>query len=321
MNLVSTLSDPALIAQVKDAAAHERRSTAQLIELLAELDARRLYLAEGCASLFVYCTRILHLSEHAAYGRITAARASRRFPKILEFLGEGAFTLTTVVLLAPHVTEENADALLPEARHRNKADVERLVAGLQRQPDIQSSVRKVPAVRSPAPETRVEPGLVPRPVTLSARPVLAPISSDRYLLRVTLTDEGHARLRRAQDLLRHVVPTGDPAAIVERALEVLVEQLQKIKIGQTLRPRKLGAQNVTSRHVPSAVKRAVWQRDEGRCAFVGREGRCHETGFLEFHHVEPYSEGGRTTIENLSLRCRAHNAHEYALGLDRVEVR
>jgi hypothetical protein len=58
------------------------------------------------------------------------------------------------------------------------------------------------------------------------------------------------------------------------------------------------------------VKRAVWQRDGGRCAFVGALGRCSETGFLEYHHVVPFAAGGEATTRNISLRCRAHNAHE-----------
>jgi len=58
------------------------------------------------------------------------------------------------------------------------------------------------------------------------------------------------------------------------------------------------------------VKRAVWDRDAGRCAFVGREGRCAERGFLEFHHVVPYASGGAATLANIQLRCRAHNQYE-----------
>jgi hypothetical protein len=58
------------------------------------------------------------------------------------------------------------------------------------------------------------------------------------------------------------------------------------------------------------VKREVWNRDGGRCAFVGNAGRCDERGFLEFHHLEPFAAGGPTTVENLELRCRAHNAYE-----------
>ena len=62
--------------------------------------------------------------------------------------------------------------------------------------------------------------------------------------------------------------------------------------------------------MPASVKRAVWARDDGRCVFVGTDGRCQETAFLELHHVVPFADGGPTNVENLQLRCRAHNAYE-----------
>jgi hypothetical protein len=111
------LSDADLLACVKRLAEGERHATAQLIASLAELDARRLYLAEGCSSLFTYCTQVLHLSEHAAYSRIEAARAARHFPTILDRLADGSITLTVVGLLAPHLTLDNhRDVLVPWKR-------------------------------------------------------------------------------------------------------------------------------------------------------------------------------------------------------------
>jgi hypothetical protein len=69
-----------------------------------------------------------------------------------------------------------------------------------------------------------------------------------------------------------------------------------------------------SRHVPAAVRRAVWTRDGGRCAFVGANGRrCTERGFIEFHHTAPYAAGGAATVDSIELRCRAHNLYEGAL--------
>jgi hypothetical protein len=91
-----------------------------LIASLAEFDARRLYLGQGCSSLFTYCTQVLHLSEHAAYGRIEAARAARRFPVLLELLAGGALTVTAIGLLAPHLTVENHEHVLAAARHKTK---------------------------------------------------------------------------------------------------------------------------------------------------------------------------------------------------------
>jgi len=83
------LSDPDLIAEVTRLATLERKAIAGLVSALAELDARRLYLCQGCSSMFTYCTQVLHLAEHVAFNRIEAARAVRRFPIILELLSDG----------------------------------------------------------------------------------------------------------------------------------------------------------------------------------------------------------------------------------------
>lgn len=68
-----------------------------------------------------------------------------------------------------------------------------------------------------------------------------------------------------------------------------------------------------TRYIPAEVKRAVWKRDDGRCAFRSGSRQCTETSFLEFHHVEPYAAGGTATVENIELRCRAHNRYEAVL--------
>ena len=55
----------------------------------------------------------------------------------------------------------------------------------------------------------------------------------------------------------------------------------------------------------------MWERDGGRCAFVGRNGwRCEERQYLEYHHLTPWIVGGAPTVVNVALRCRAHNQYE-----------
>jgi hypothetical protein len=411
------LSDRDLLAEVTRLAAREREASAALVTLLAEMDARRLHLAEGCSSLFSYCTERLHLSEHAAYHRIEAARAVRAFPAILGHLRSGSLTLTAVTLLRPHLAAANHVELLECARGCSKRDVERLVRRLAPLADVRASVRKLPETRRPP-----APSLAPVPCTVSsdaahaaapycaerskaASPPVMPtpahvmtaalaldaspaehvrdaaegsaarqadaarlsrrpaeiraLSPARYSLRVTLSADGHAKLRRAQDLLRHTVPDGDPGAVVDRALSLLVEHLERRKCaavkrepdpttpraargraartpaatraaeaGNAVAPRGCDAVAVVSdaaalavrsasarsgrpsRHIPASVKREVWGRDEGRCAFRGVGGRCRETGRLEFHHRVPVADGGAATAHNLELRCTSHHAHE-----------
>jgi hypothetical protein len=98
--------------------------------------------------MFTYCTQVLHLAEHAAYNRIEAARAARRFPLMLRLLANGSVHLSAVRLLAPHLTQENHADVLREASHKSKREVEQIVARLQPQPDVVASVRKLPPTRT-----------------------------------------------------------------------------------------------------------------------------------------------------------------------------
>src|SRR5207244_12043335 len=71
---------------------------------------------------------------------------------------------------------------------------------------------------------------------------------------------------------------------------------------------------VRSRGVPRAVKRVVWRRDAGQCAFVSPTGRrCSERTFLELHHVQAYAKQGPATVGNISLHCWRHNKYEAEL--------
>src|SRR5215212_2472260 len=152
---VASLSDSDLLSHLSALVARDRSVTTALVVSLGELDERRLFLAAGCSSLFAYCTQILRLSEHAAYGRIEAARCARRFPLILEHIADGSLTLTAVSLLRPVLTEQNAGHLVSLARNKTRRDVERLVAEIHPQPAVPTSVRKLPPPRVPVDQARV----------------------------------------------------------------------------------------------------------------------------------------------------------------------
>lgn len=280
MNQFSTahLSDAELLDAAARYAAVHRESTASLIAALAEIEDRSLHLAAGYDSLYSYCREVLRLSEHAAYARIEAARACRRYPVILQLLASGALTLTTVGLLRPVLTDGNHGSLLANACYRSKREVEEQLASLR------------PAIALPA--------------------IIKSVAASQYLLQFTVSKETYDRLRIAQDLLRHEIPNGDVSAIFDKALALLIQGVERRKCGLTDSPRDGAPRTEWTRHVPAAVRRAVWKRDGGQCAFVGTDGRCSSRAFLEFHHLNPFAVGGEATVDNIQLRCRAHNVYE-----------
>ena len=358
-----TLTDDALLDRVKGLVAQARTTTAELIAHLAEVDRRGLHLKSGYGSMFAYCFDALGLSESEAYRRIDAARAAQRFPVILRLLAEGTINLTAVKLLAPHLTADNHVAVLESARGRHKSEVEKIVARLSPTPEVATSIRKLPTpatISSTAPVT--DPPLLSAPAALhdvsplagvplsagvplpaGAPPLASPsveapstaraavrpavvnaLSPDRYKLQLTISGDTLAKLRRAKDLLRHAIPSGDESEIIDRALTLLLADVEKKKCATSSRPARPKAKRpkarcadatpAASRHVPAEVRGTVWARDEGQCAFVGDRGhRCQERALLEFHHVRPYAEGGPPTVENIQLRCRRHNRYEWEL--------
>jgi len=280
LRLFESLSDSQLLEEVHSLVARHRDITAALIAALAVVESRQLYRREGYSSLYLYCTEHLHLSEHEAYSRIHSARIALRFPAVLDLLASGDLTMTTVNLLGGYMTDENHVALLNAARHKSKREVEAQVGALRPQSDTRST--------------------------------LTPLGDGRYKLQMTLSAEDYETLRRLQDVMRHTIPDGNPAEIVGRALSLLKTHVERQRLAVVRRPKRPARQGSRTRYVPAAVKREVYARDGSQCAFIGTLGRCQERGFLELHHVIPFSEGGETTTANLQLRCRAHNNYESA---------
>ena len=137
----------------------------------------------------------------------------------------------------------------------------------------------------------------------------------RFRLDVTVGQEGHDALRFLQDMLAREIPGGDVSKVVEHCLIATAGEIRKKTMAATSSPRATRASKEGSRAMPARVRRTVWKRDGGRCAFVGRHGRCTQTRYLELHHIHPIALGGPSTVENIALRCRAHNVYESEQGL------
>jgi hypothetical protein len=347
----ASLPSPALARRLAELCGHERNVQVDFLLHLGEFDARRAWAAAGYGSLWVFCQEVLHLREGAAWRRIEAMKLLRRFPALEGALREGKLCLTTVVLLGPVLSEENLPDLVERAAFLSKADTELLVVSIRPRVAPREGVRRIPAFApsgasalapatrahlaeangsdalatgagsvdgatarvSAAPEPRLDVGPAPAP----ARPVRAevrPVAADTFSLRVTLDAETKAELDRLVALLSHETG-GDLAAVVGEAIRCALAKHGARK-GATAPARRRTAPvpqpgPVDPRAVPMEVKREVWRRDGGRCAWTSADGkRCGSTWRLELGHVRPVALGGRSTVDNVRLECGAHNQYE-----------
>jgi len=315
----------------------DRHSTATMLAYIAEIDRRKLYLEEALPSMFAFCTKRFHMSEAIAAKRIRAGRTAYGFPCIFGMIARGELHLSGVHQLAGHLTEDNHKEVLRRAKHRSMREIEQLIAEISPKPDVPASIRALPIKQTQLPrETSRESGSAepteeeifpiqtlhttsspPRTSTPSvgsrrSKSRAIPLSPRRYKLQVTIGQETRDKLTELEALLSHQIPDGDPAKILDRALDALLTETKKKKAALTKKPRPSRKKSSTkTRAIPARTRREVFKRDEGRCAFVAPKGRrCGSTWQVEFHHRAPYARGGTHDVDNIELRCRAHNQYE-----------
>ena len=101
-----------------------------------------------------------------------------------------------------------------------------------------------PSSATPAPAATHEasepaPAIAPSPLAFrpAARPIVQATAPQRYRVQFTIGPETHEKLRRAQALLRREIPDGDAGVIFDRALALLVDKVEKAKVGAAAKPR------------------------------------------------------------------------------------
>ncbi|MBK7585234.1 MAG: HNH endonuclease [Myxococcales bacterium] len=229
----------------------------------------------------------------------------------LDELASGNVHLTGLFLLSRHLTEDNVEQLLAEARGKSKRQLEELIARWSPQPDVPTTLTTM-APEPAQPELSTVSGAgnsVPPPRPSMHRARLEPLSPTTVRLELTARVELRDKLEQARNLLSHEIPSGDLATLLELGLDLLIAAAIQRRSGAG-KPRKRRETKPGSRHVPVDVQRAVRERDADQCTFTDAAGRrCSETRFLTIEHIVPFAKGGPTTVDNCCLLCSAHNSY------------
>jgi hypothetical protein len=331
MSHISPFSAPShkVLAYLAVLLKRDRSNVVEILRVLAAVDGRRLY--APFPSLYAYCLQVLQMSEYEAYMRILASRKVRRFPVILEMIEAGRLTLTSVRLLAPYLEQRTAGELLEAASGKSKRDLQLLLAERFPKPDLPTRIVPVfttplgqvstgsstsSCVRplGPDPVGAVSPAESADTAMMYEEPSpparVEPIAPHRFALQLTNSRATHEKLRHAQELLSHVLGTGDVADVIDRALDALIEKQEKAAVGSTANPRPRPAR-VHSDHVPLAEQARVIARDGWQCSFPMPDGGvCGSRWRLQLHHLVSKAKGGSNCASNLALRCACHHQQE-----------
>ncbi len=184
------------------------------------------------------------------------------------------------------------------------------------------------ALTPPAPPT-VAPETVAS-LQRARRPRIDPLAPDAHRVQFTADDSLVALIEETRALHRHAVPDGDLATLIRSALTLYNAQLRKRRYGAAAvretkpeqspeaRPElpvpslaeaeRPATSEPEGRYIPVSKRGAVYAKNGGRCAYVGRDGRrCEATAWLEFEHRKGYARTHRHDVETLALYCKPHN--------------
>jgi 5-methylcytosine-specific restriction endonuclease McrA len=310
MNL-RTLSDKNLLENLKNLVCKEREVTIETLHHLREVERRCLYAKMAYSSLFEYVVKELKYSESAAQRRISSMRLLNEIPEIENKVPSGALTLSALSQAQTFFRQEKEKIksveekveILELLENKTLHQVQRELLSRSSNPASLVSERvKVVSETHSEIKFLAEAGLLNDIEEL--RNLLShskPGASIKYLIAFAVS--------RAVNELR-------PKAPKHSSVTTAVERMtasggSRLKVSHT-KNAEASAQRITqkmNRYIKCAVKHQVWQRDRGQCTFSDPVSarKCCSKYKVEFDHIVPFAMGGQNSVENLRLRCQAHN--------------
>lgn len=209
----------------------ERRILNEILELLGEVNRRKLFLNFGHSSLLKYCVKELGYSESAAYRRIKALRVTQELPAVKKKLEEGAVNLTQLC---------RAQDLFETYQKENKKSLGRETKG-----DLMKKIEKKESFESEN-LLRGELGL--------------PLKKRRIIIRVS--EETYEEWIKFKGAMVHKQMTD------EMLLRFSIEKAMTIEEPRQYKRRE---HNCAARSIPAKYRRELMKRAGYKCAWKGCE--------------------------------------------------
>ena len=300
MNL-KALNQSQLDQRIKTLAQKERDLLHEVLLTIKEIDSRRTFLELGFGSLFDYLVQGVGYSEGSAQRRIDAARLLKEIPEIAEKIQSGQIKLNQISLVqkaarevfktkAVKVSAQDKIELLDKLDSKNHHESQKEVASFFDLPVLEQPKQKVQSDES----VRVE---------------------------FTLSKEAFEKLKLAQELLSHSVPTQDLAIFLEHICDKIIKQRTPSRKPKqtdltTSKRTESGAivavDLASSLSLPPPVKKKILSIQtccQYKSPITGKI--CGNKWFAQVDHKQPRWAHGQHGVDNLQRLCAQHNQMKY----------
>ncbi|TVQ79455.1 MAG: HNH endonuclease [Bradymonadales bacterium] len=205
------LASKDLLLYTQKLAASERKIYAAVIEALEEIERRKLYLAKGYSSLFLFCTEVLKYSAGAAQRRIESMRLIKNFPRaqkteVKTKLQKGSLSLSHLSQVSKALR-----SLPPQSCHEKMQLLSRIENTTQRECERKLIEAGVPEIKK--------------------REDFRVVSESSYRLSVTVDEETKVLLEKFMALTAHQNPWGSKERAIKIALDLALREVEKRKFG------------------------------------------------------------------------------------------
>ena len=337
---IKKMSHTELLSQTKSLVLKERSLHIRILRHLLEIKSRKLHLKMGFPSLFAYAVKELGYSEGAAYRRIQAMKLCQQVPETAQKIQEGKLSLSSASQLQTFfekkVKQEREQGVKKSPPPKNslapsspQKESQQLGFSLTEKKKLLQEIE--------GNSTRDTMKVLAQKDSSLALPTekVRHLGGGKVEIRLVVDEECQKRLESLLHLLAHKNPSLSYAELLsilsQEALQKHDPMLKKVKKSSLTSPQKLastkssltspqklekeGKPRTASRHIPSAVRNYVWQRDDGRCNYMNHQTkrRCNSTYMLQIDHVQPFAYGGSSKAENLRIACAVHNQERMAL--------
>ncbi len=332
---LQNLSKQVLIAETQNLIIKEKEYSDLILKYMSEICRRRLYAEMGFESLYKMLVQYFHLSETSAYNRVKAMRLVDEVPEAREALEQNKMNLSTLTQAQVFFhTQEKAKNKKMTAE--DKAKVIQLITG-KSQAQVRSelaqispsttlfkesvkhlseknslvslvlskeTLEKIELIKSLQAHQNTNPSMGDL-IGLMAELCLETLTRKKGFLKPHQSKAKSQPLQEALPCSKNL--QGDAmTAQVHEAIE-----RQKVKKLEFPKAIELGTKPCVkkmTRTLSVHVKRKVYERAEGACEFISRDGHsCKNKFMLEFDHIHPKALGGTNDLSNIQLLCRSHN--------------